>query len=131
MVVVVLPDALPVGEEAGLLVDAAARGVHQVQHRFAGFEGALLHPEELLDALRRHRPALDRVVVGHEVDVPALELRGAGQQPVGRQLVVGVELRELAVLERQSVRPEPQLQPVPDEQLSLLRQLLSDRKSVV
>ncbi len=54
------------------------------------------------------------------MQVTALELRGPRDEPVSRELVVGVELRKFPVLEQEIVT-EPQVDTVPDEQLALLR----------
>jgi hypothetical protein len=119
VVVVVLADALSVGEEAGLFVDSAPRGVHQIQHRSAAFQRALLHPEEFLDAAARHRPSFDGEIVRHEMDVPPLELGGPSQETVSREPSVRVFFRHLrrvrmprvevgepAILEREIAEPE-------------------------
>src|SRR5699024_748006 len=58
VIVVIFPDPFAVGEEARLLVDPPAGRVHQIKNWLTGFERALLHPEELLDALARHAAGL-------------------------------------------------------------------------
>ena len=68
-------------------------------------------------------PALTEVV-RHDVDAPALELRGSRDHPIGGQPVVRVGLGEPAVLEQEAVVAEPQREPVADEQLPLLREAL-------
>lgn len=54
--------------------------------------------------------------------VPILERRCAGYHPVGGQLIVGVELGEPTVLEDE-ILAEPEIDPVSNEQLALLREL--------
>lgn len=121
VVVVVFADAFAVGEKARLLIDPSTRRIHQIENRLAGLERALLHAEELLDALLGHRARLHGEVVGHRVERSALELGGPGEQSVGRQLVLAIEVGELAVLERKPV-VEPEIEAIADEQFALIVQ---------
>jgi hypothetical protein len=116
VVVEVLPDALLLGEEAGLVGDPGSTGVDQVEHRLAGAQGPLLGAEELLDALLGHRAGLDGVVVGLDEHLAAVELADARDHAVGRQVVVGEVVGEQALLGLEPVLEEKP-QALADEQL--------------
>ena len=67
----------PAGEHQHLVGDARPGGVHEVDHRDAQLERALLDADDLLDRLRAPRAGLHGRVVRHDGDRAAVHLADA------------------------------------------------------
>ena len=93
------PSRVPApGEHLDLIGDARARRVDQVEERQPQPARRLLDAEDLLDRARAPRAGLDRRVVGHDRDRPAVHAPDAGDHAVGGQIGRG-RVGEQAVLD--------------------------------
>ena len=86
------------GEHVDLIGDARARRIDQVEQRHAQPARGLLDADDLLDRARAPRAGLDRRVVGHDRDRPAVHAADAGHHAVGGQVGRG-RVGEQAVLD--------------------------------
>src|SRR5207247_5916498 len=83
-----------------------------------------LDADDLLDRLLAPGAVLDRVIVGHDAHRPPSHRAHAGHDAVGRGVGLLVAREEEVLLELRA-GIEQQLQPVPDEELAFLLQLLA------
>jgi hypothetical protein len=111
-----LPGAAAAGEHLHLVGDPGARRVDQVDHRDAVGVGLLDDPDDLLDGPRPPGARLDRRVVRHQGDQPAIDRGRSGDDPVGGQ-AVGQHVGERAVL-GEAAGVGQQRDPGPGEQLA-------------
>ena len=75
-------------EHLHLLGYARARRVDQVHQWCAQGQRSLLHAQDLLHRLRPPRAGLDRGIVGHQRDWPAIERAHAGHHPLGAEPIL-------------------------------------------
>jgi hypothetical protein len=113
------PGAAPPGEHLHLVGDPRPGRVDQPHHRHLEPVGLLDDANDLLDGARPPRAGLHGRVVRHQADRPAVDGRGAGDNPVGRK-VAGEHVGVQPVLDEGTVIDE-QPDALAGEQLALLR----------
>jgi hypothetical protein len=101
-----LAGATPAREEVDLVGDASAGRVDQIDHRYAGLNGALDDADDLFDRAGAPGARLDRRVVRHQADLAAVDPGDPGDHTIGGQSVgqaVGIEpvLDEGALVDQQ------------------------------
>ena len=112
------------GKDLDLLGNAPAGRVHHIKEGQPQPRGLLLDADDLLDGLLAPRAGLDRVVVGHDAHGTPADHADAGDHAVGRRVGL-VGAREEPVLLELGARIEKELQPVADEELAFLAELVA------
>ena len=115
--------AAPAREQLHLVGDAGAGRVDQPEDGHLVLEGVLGEPHDLLDGAGPPRPRLHGGVVGHHAHRAAVDGAHAGDHAVGGQVGSGGVGQQGVLHERPGV--QQQVQPVADEELALLGQLVA------